>query len=132
MGSKFLSKRGRKALQKKLMKSFIESRKNFINHDNRGVLNQKKVLFNHVDALEEMLRIKQTLTMAMALMLTMTMTLALTLTCVVIVMMLIITWMKVSTIARIVIFLTLYRQENHPMVLFMVKMILSYLIIMRR
>lgn len=93
MGSKFLSKRGRKALQKKLMKSFIQSRKSFINHDNRGVLNQKKVLFNHVDALEEMLRIKQTLTMALMLMLTMTLTLALTLilTCVVIVMMLIIT-----------------------------------------
>lgn len=44
IGSKWLSKPGRKALQMKLMKNFIETRNNFVNNDNIGILQQKNVL----------------------------------------------------------------------------------------
>ncbi len=44
MGSKFLSKPGRKALQTKLMKAFIETRKSFINSDNFGIIQQRREL----------------------------------------------------------------------------------------
>jgi len=47
MGSKFLSKPGRKALQIKLMKAFIETRKSFENKDNYGILQQRRALLRH-------------------------------------------------------------------------------------
>ena len=47
MGDSFLAKPGRKALQTKLMKGFIQTRKGFFNGDNQGILQQKNLLMKY-------------------------------------------------------------------------------------